>query len=157
MCIYHKKLFAFTISELVVAMLISSIAISLAIFSFLGISKQVHRYQMSVSKQDQIQQFYTALSHDFYKSDSIYLNNNYLELISEKDYVRYQISSVCSRNIGNHQSNYEIEATSSVYEYNSERMKETIYIILQQKDTLYLTKDIAHAPIVIKDYAHTRK
>lgn len=157
MCMHPNKLLSFTISELVIAMLISSIAISLAIFSFLGISKQIHRYQTGASKQDQIQQFYTALAHDFYKSDSIYLINNHLDFFSKKQYISYHVTTVCTRKSEEHISSYEIEATNCIYEYNSERMKETIYIVLQQKDTLYLTKDIAHAPIVIKDYANTHK
>lgn len=89
-----KKIRAFTLIELVIALLLSSFTIGLAITAYLMVSKQFNQFTSQMDQNTVLVQFYNALKQDFERADRIYYNAHALEMKREKDKVlSYHFSS----------------------------------------------------------------
>lgn len=87
-----KKIKAFTLSEMIVVLIITVIVVGLA-FSVLSlVQKQMYAIQANFEKTSEINQLETALYIDFHKYSDIKLSSrdNELKLKSEIDSLSYQ-------------------------------------------------------------------
>lgn len=69
--LFYRKYKAFTIAELVVAMLLTSLVISLAYYSFFLFRGQFMQLEKKVSSNNELRMFQKAMQHDIDRANAI--------------------------------------------------------------------------------------
>lgn len=92
----NHKFKAFTLIELVVAMVLSSIVIGTALSAFLISNKQFNTFSATLDKNYQIQQLYSLLEYDFSRAQYITITPVSILISlpnSEKNTINYQLDN----------------------------------------------------------------
>jgi len=79
-----KKIKAFTLIEIIIAMLLSSFTIGLAITFYLMMNNQFNRFTSRMDGNTRLVQFYKTLKQDVERADRAYYNSSTLELEKEE-------------------------------------------------------------------------
>ncbi len=88
-----KKLIAFTIQELIIVMVISSVLMSMAYFSYMTIHQYYRIYDHQSKEILELYRLINTLENDLLQSDSINLENNQLSTIGGKLNITYCFES----------------------------------------------------------------
>ena len=86
------KLKAFTLYEMLVAMVVSAIVIAIAASIFILVSKQFNSFKQHATNQTKIRQLHYVLTNEMAWSNSVYLDQNYRTVTFSNDLKKSIIS-----------------------------------------------------------------
>ena len=146
-----KKIKAFTIAELIVVLVLSSIVISIAIVVLNLVQKQVSGIQFNLEKQNEIQVLDKLLWHDFNKYQLHYFSKEKILLCSNPlDTITYQFDKdFVLRN----QDTLKVKLAETVFYLDAEKVIENTIDAIEiqfseafQNKTLFIykTKDATY-------------
>lgn len=119
-----RKIKAFTISELIVVLVLSSIVISIAIVVLNLVQKQVTGIQFNLQKQNEIQILNKLLWHDFNKYQlQFFQKENILYCINSLDTVTYQFNKDF---ILRNQDTIKVNIKEAIFYLDAEKVSENI-------------------------------
>ncbi|MFY0602969.1 MAG: prepilin-type N-terminal cleavage/methylation domain-containing protein [Flavobacteriaceae bacterium] len=86
----NKKVKAFTLSELMVVLVVSSIIVTIAFMALKTVQKQIRNIQITYQKQQDVQYLERVLVGDLNKYESLYIaKTNKLLLLNHRDSLAY--------------------------------------------------------------------
>jgi len=88
----HQNLKAFTLVELVVVMILSSVIATIAFFSIQNVQSQYSNFEQQTDTVLEISHFQTVLASDFEQSKLVHCEENSLHLIYENYKIQYQFA-----------------------------------------------------------------
>lgn len=146
-----KKIKAFTIAEMIVVLVLSSIVISIAIVVLNLVQKQVSGIQFNLEKQNEIQVLDKLLWHDFNKYELHYFSKEKILLcLNPLDTITYQFDKdFVLRN----QDTLKVNLTETVFYLDAEKVVENTIDAIEiqfseafQNKTLFIykTKDATY-------------
>lgn len=136
-----KKIKAFTIAEMIVVLVLSSIVISIAIVVLNLVQKQVSGIQFNLEKQNEIQVLDKLLWHDFNRYELHYFSEEKILLcLNPLDTITYQFDKdFVLRN----QDTLKVKLTETVFYLDAEKVVEnTIDAIEIQFSEAFLNKTL---------------
>ena len=144
----NKKTYnAFSLVEMMIVLLLSSLVVSLAYAGLTYFSKQTQQYR---NKQELIsthQQFMTQFHSDWWKADQILVSNNTLNLASEDRNISYSFGSTIGRSFNGIHSSFDISASITDKQINELNLVDFISIsITYGEDELVLNEHKSYLP-----------
>ena len=147
---YHKKkkIKSFTLTEVMVALLISSIAFSLAIFSLLNIQKQIYKFQLLSNSSIEKEHFFYLLNKDFQENIPQKMENNILTISSENKTVQYELFKQPKRIQAAKIDTFSLQINSVNYFINPSNNTVHLDIVIDKNDSLHFQKELGIHDII---------
>jgi hypothetical protein len=143
-----KKIAAFTLMELIIGMIVSSIVVGTCYSGYLITSKQYNKYEVLKEEVNNIWQLHTCLTTDIKRAESLTYTENHLTLKNDSLLLVYVFNDSCiTRSVNEttdtfHFSPLEINPVF-VDETNSNLTKQFSFKIslFNEQQSLYYTKE----------------
>ncbi len=137
---YNLK--SFTLTEVIISLLISSIAVSLAMISLLNIKKEIKHVEIKHNQQLECDRFQFLFEKDFQECDSMSIDNNKIYFNQENKTIIYDLLNKSSRKKNDHIDTFSFSTIISDYQIIPSPNKIWIDLVTNKKDSLYFEKEV---------------
>lgn len=142
------KLKSFTLTEVMVALLISSIVFALASFSIINIQKQVFKFELTSNHFIEKERFYCLLNKDFQSNVPQQFASKTLTISNDNKHIQYQFNEKVIRIQNENLDTFTFHINEVNYFVDNVENTLHLDLILDNSDSFHFEKELGIQDLV---------